>query len=514
VTLRRFAQFSLAIAVILASVVGGLAQVDRLNHPASATSPTPMIIEQNPTLTGCGVGSDAVSDPKYVDLTFPGTVNVSIDWGDSSQSSATFAGVVSHTYADTSAHTITITGTFSGFGNPQYSGEGHQCYSAVTQWGDTGVTSLIGAFQRWWGLRSIPADVPSSVTDLRYLFANRDFTAQMNAAIATWDTTNVTEMGYMFSNNNFAGDISNWDVSNVNMLKALFGSSGTSSNSLFNYSLASWNLQDNVDMSTGFACPPLWSTENWTASLVGWASDQTPAHNVQLDACGKQWYDSAQSSRDYLVNTLGWTITNDGGSVSSPPTSSTSSSSSSSTSTSTPSSSTTATTLPTTPFAGVLAPGTAKALLGGQIVDVPVTTNADGTLHLVIAGETFTVPAASFPSGTSFTLSGTGAFAGSAVTLQLFSTPQVIGSLPVSNTGTYSGSATIPTTTPAGVHTLQMVTLAADGTPVVVELGVNIEGSSALPITGAVLWPALIGIVLLGLGALAVLARRRFPDTI
>lgn len=518
-TFRRFAQSFLVLALVVGIASLQIAQVGPADHPASAT-PAPLIIEQNPTLTNCAGGWDPVSNPSYVDLSFGGAVSLVIDWGDGSQTPASAAGLFPHTYADTSAHTITVTGSFESMGQFQYSGEGRMCLAGVTQWGDTGVTSLFESFQKWNNLKFIPANLPSTVTDTRYLFANRDFTAQMNAAIATWNTANVTQMGYMFSNNNFAGDISGWNVSNVTMLKALFGSTGTSSGSLFNQSLASWNLRDGVDMTTGFGCPPQWSTANWTASLVGWASDQTPAQNVQLDACGKQWYDSAQSSRDYLVNTLGWTISNDGGSVPSPPTSSTStsstssSSSSTSTSTTSPSSSTTAASLPIAPIGGELAPGTAKALVNRQLVDVVTTTNPDGSIQLSVGGETFTIPSDSFRAGSTLTLTGTGALGGSTVTVQLFSTPQLLGSLPVSNSGTFSGSATIPSSTLAGTHTLQMVTTAANGTAVIVAIGVTVEGSSALPITGAVLWPALIGLVLLGLGALAVVTRRRLNSVV
>lgn len=502
-------QLFLALALVITSVTIPIAAVGPHHHPASAT-PAPLIIEQNPTLTNCAGGGDPVANPRYVDLSFGGAVSIVIDWGDGTQTTANAAGLFPHTYADTSAHTITVTGSFESMGQFQYSGEGRMCLAGVTQWGDTGVTALFESFQRWNNLQFIPANLPSTVTDTRYLFANRDFTAQMNTAIATWNTTNVTQMGYMFSNNNFAGDISGWNVSNVTMLKALFGSTGTSSYSLFNQSLASWNLRDGVDMSTGFGCPPQWSTANWTASLVGWASDQTPAHNVQLDACGKQWYDSAQSARDYLVNTLGWTITNDGGSVPSPPTSSTSTTSTTSTTAPPSSTSSTVTSLPTAPISSGLAPGAAKALVNGQLVDVTVTTDASGARVLSVAGQTFVVPADSFIPGAQFTLSGDGALAGSSVTVQLFSTPQLLGTLPVGNSGTFSGSASIPSSTPSGTHTLQMVSTSANGTPVIVELGVSIQSSSALPSTGATVWPAFIGMMLLLCGALGVLARRRF----
>jgi len=55
-----------------------------------------------------------------------------------------------------------------------------------------------------------------------------------------------------------------------------------------------------------------------------------------------------------------------------------------------------------------------------------------------------------------------------------------------------------------------MVSTSANGTPVIVEFGVSIQSSSTLPSTGAMVWPAFIGMLLLLCGALGVLAHRRF----
>src|SRR5574344_1054083 len=49
----------------------------------------------------------------------------------------------------------------------------------------------------------------SNITDMSWLFDDNEF----NGDISKWDVSNVTDMGGMFYNNSkFNGDISNWDV--------------------------------------------------------------------------------------------------------------------------------------------------------------------------------------------------------------------------------------------------------------------------------------------------------------
>ena len=51
----------------------------------------------------------------------------------------------------------------------------------------------------------------SNITDMSYLFEYSDF----NGNISKWNVSNVTDMHSMFHKSVFTGDISNWDVSNV-----------------------------------------------------------------------------------------------------------------------------------------------------------------------------------------------------------------------------------------------------------------------------------------------------------
>ena len=61
----------------------------------------------------------------------------------------------------------------------------------------------------------------SEITDISYVF----YKSKFNGDISNWDVSNVEDMGYMFYNSEFTsenGDISNWDVSNVKTMTAMF----------------------------------------------------------------------------------------------------------------------------------------------------------------------------------------------------------------------------------------------------------------------------------------------------
>ena len=51
----------------------------------------------------------------------------------------------------------------------------------------------------------------SEITDMTYMFAYSEF----NIDISKWDVSNVKDIDCMFYNTKFNGDISKWDVSNV-----------------------------------------------------------------------------------------------------------------------------------------------------------------------------------------------------------------------------------------------------------------------------------------------------------
>ena len=65
------------------------------------------------------------------------------------------------------------------------------------------------------GCMEMPLWNTSSVTDMGYMFHNATV---FNADISGWDTSSVTDMGYMFAYASaFNADISGWDTSSVTL---------------------------------------------------------------------------------------------------------------------------------------------------------------------------------------------------------------------------------------------------------------------------------------------------------
>ncbi|MCP4966558.1 MAG: BspA family leucine-rich repeat surface protein, partial [bacterium] len=94
-----------------------------------------------------------------------------------------------------------------------------------------------------------------------------------------WDTSNVTNMGGMFSNAPaFNQDLGGWEVSNVTTMASML---------------------DNTSLSIG----------NYDAALAGWAA-QTVQSGVTLGANGLQ-YSLSAADRQSLIDDDGWTITGD-----------------------------------------------------------------------------------------------------------------------------------------------------------------------------------------------------------
>ena len=58
----------------------------------------------------------------------------------------------------------------------------------------------------------------SNITDMSYLFEDSEF----NGDISKWNVSNVTNMTGMFMLSKFDGDISKWDVSNVKFKLSMF----------------------------------------------------------------------------------------------------------------------------------------------------------------------------------------------------------------------------------------------------------------------------------------------------
>ncbi len=84
----------------------------------------------------------------------------------------------------------------------------------------------------------------------------------------------------------------------------------------FNQDISEWGLgQIENQQLYGFLTGTSFSTENYDKALEFWATDSNTATGVNFEAADTQYSSDQQANRDYLTDTLGWTI-NDAGAAS------------------------------------------------------------------------------------------------------------------------------------------------------------------------------------------------------
>ena len=99
----------------------------------------------------------------------------------------------------------------------------------------------------------------SNITDMSYLFEFSDFTGD----ISRWNVSNVEIMEYMFIGSKFKGGISSWDVSNVTNMEGMF------SRSKFNNDISNWDVSNVTNMRSMFLYSKFNSDiSNWDVSNV------------------------------------------------------------------------------------------------------------------------------------------------------------------------------------------------------------------------------------------------------
>jgi surface protein len=248
----------------------------------AAIATAPMVITVDTTL-----GDWAT---RTVGLPLGGDVDVTIDWGDGTSTSATSGGTITHTYASDGRYTIHITGTLTQFGagaTPWM--EPSAAITSVETWGELGLTSLAGALADTQHLTSVPAGLPATVTDLSHLFHRSAFDeptivgwdvsqvtnmsgmcrqAAFNQPLGTWDVSSVTDMSSMFLDARFDHPLGDWDVSSVRTMRGMFGAFDDGSQ--FNQDIGGWDVSNVTDMSGMFYWSPFdqdiggWDVSNVT----------------------------------------------------------------------------------------------------------------------------------------------------------------------------------------------------------------------------------------------------------
>ena len=124
----------------------------------------------------------------------------------------------------------------------------------------------------------------SNVTDMSWMFS---YTGQGNTVstftldLSTWDTSNVMDMNHLLYHSGWAattwsiGDLSGWDTTNVTDMNHMFSSTNNFTTTWYIEGLSSWNTSNVTDMSWMFSnsgnsattCP-IGDFSNWNTSNV------------------------------------------------------------------------------------------------------------------------------------------------------------------------------------------------------------------------------------------------------
>ncbi len=198
--------------------------------------------------------------------------------------------------------------TYMGYafdGRTQFNGD-------IGKWDVSNVTSMTRMFRDCTKFNQyINEWSVSNVGSMYLMFSNA---VAFNQPLNYWDVTGLSSFNSVLSGaTSFNGDVSTWDTSNASSFFRLF-----KSNTVFNQDLSGWNI-------TGLSLVPnagkeflnaaTLSTANYDSLLVSWSS-QSPITNGILFNFGTSKYtlgSAAETARNTLINTNGWTILDGGG---------------------------------------------------------------------------------------------------------------------------------------------------------------------------------------------------------
>ena len=192
-----------------------------------------------------------------IELPLNGTVNATVDWGDSTSDVYTTAGTKTHTYAAGGEYTVRVSGTVTQFGSGTTTLTRPELIKCLS-FGTIGITSLDGAFRNCANLNEVPAVLPSGIDSLARMFLSA---TSFNQNIGGWNTSGVTNMTGMFNGaTSFNQNIGSWDTSSVTVMGNMFN--GVTS---FNQNIGSWDTSSVTIMAGMFNNAPAFNQD-----LTGW----------------------------------------------------------------------------------------------------------------------------------------------------------------------------------------------------------------------------------------------------
>lgn len=131
-----------------------------------------------------------------------------------------------------------------------------------------------------------------------------------NLEINATDIPNLNEVSsfkdaFRQTNIDILENLEQWDMSHVQNMQGMFRETPE-----FNQSLEDWNLKEVEDITHMLSDSGL-SCENYSMTLLGWATHPDTPYGLELGADGLSYSPEMVQYRDYLLNDLGWTINGD-----------------------------------------------------------------------------------------------------------------------------------------------------------------------------------------------------------
>lgn len=221
--------------------------------------------------------ADAMEDPDAFVMVFE-TDNVvlypmaggalRIDWGDEAANAScgqdfVAGAAISCAYPGTGSYRVSITGDLTEYGDIAGAAT-NGAITRIVQWGNTGLTSLNNGFHTATSLVDVPADLPSSVTDLDFAFLRAS--SLNDPDIGLWDVSGVTTLSHTFGEATiFNVDIGSWDVSNVTSMRALFWAAED-----FDQDITDWDVSSVKNLQATFRDTKAFSYDlnSWDVSSV------------------------------------------------------------------------------------------------------------------------------------------------------------------------------------------------------------------------------------------------------
>lgn len=278
---------------------------------------------------GLGISDGGLCDEGYFTTTWktdnPGTSNSTsitipvkddeiyfyrVDWNgdgdfDDPSEDIDYMSGATHDYGVAGSYTIRIKGIFPRiFFND--SGDKDKILS-VDQWGTRKFETMALSFTGASNLTINASDTPLVEDGGGYLLMFRDATSiGTGTGNWVWDTAGKGNMQSMFKNTQFNEDIGSWDTGDVETMASMFADTDS-----FDQDISDWNVSNVADLSLMFNGAGL-STQNYDLLLFNWGS-QSLQSGVTFGAGASTYcFQGAQDARDDMINNDGWSIFDNG----------------------------------------------------------------------------------------------------------------------------------------------------------------------------------------------------------